>query len=134
VNFCVNVAEIVCVLGQTGSGKTTILNLISGLLIPSAGIIDTSRNRLSYLTQDNLLIPFRTVWQNALLAAELNRTGAEEALSRAVALTKLMRLDHVLEELPRTLSGGMRRRLALVRQLVSKADILLLDEPFSAQD
>src|SRR5204863_1869005 len=70
----------------------------------------------------------------ALFAAELTGKYTDEAVSRATGLLKMTDLSRTLDDMPQNLSGGMRRRLAFVRQLVNKADILLLDEPFSAQD
>lgn len=133
-NLDLGAGEILCVLGESGSGKSTLLNLIAGLLTPINGSIVRSDLALSYLFQDDLLLPFRTAWQNSLLAAELQDILSDELLSAGQKMLRLFRLEHFSERLPSELSGGMRRRVALARQLLIKFDLLLLDEPFSAQD
>ena len=125
--------EIVTVIGESGSGKTTLLNIVAGLLIPSTGAIERAGS-ISYLFQEDMLLPFRTVWQNSVLAAELRSESPNLAFDRAKHLLSITRLIEIQDGLPATLSGGMRRRLALVRQLTCTSDLLLLDEPFTAQD
>jgi NitT/TauT family transport system ATP-binding protein len=134
VNLTIAAGEILCVLGESGSGKTTLLNLLSGFLSPNAGVIDRNGAVISYLLQDDLLISFRTVWQNSFLALELQDRLSESTFAEGRALLELTKLDRFLDHLPAELSGGMRRRVALVRQLLRRSDVLLLDEPFSAQD
>lgn len=121
-------------MGDSGIGKSTFLNLIAGVLRPTAGSIDVNRAYVTYLTQDDRLIPFRTVWQNILLAAELSGPVDEAQIAKANGLSGVFNLRGALGDLPSTLSGGMRRRVALIRQLVRSFDLALLDEPFGAQD
>lgn len=126
--------EIVCLLGESGSGKSTLLNLVVGSLLPTSGMIERAGKIFSYLMQDDLLLPFRTTWQNIFLAAELRDELSDTLIDEGTRTARLVRLDAALAKLPHELSGGMRRRTALLRQLLVSADLLLLDEPFSSQD
>ena len=127
-------SEILCVLGESGSGKTTLLNLLSGILSPTVGKVERGQAIISYLHQEDLLLPFRTVWQNTFLAAELQNALTENVFAKGHALLILSRLDAFRDRMPSELSGGMRRRVALIRQLLRRADVLLLDDPFASQD
>lgn len=133
-NLRIIAGEILCVLGESGSGKTTLLNLLAGTLSPTAGAIERRDAAISYLLQDDLLLPFRTVWQNSFLAAELQNSLSEKLFTEGRALLGRFRLEWFLNRLPSELSGGMRRRVALARQLLGLSNVLLLDEPFGSQD
>lgn len=133
-SLSISIGEILCILGESGSGKTTLLNLLAGVIVPTSGSIRHSDVTISYLSQDDLLLPFRTVWQNSFLAAELTNSLSEGLFIEGRALLNIFRLDQFSENLPLALSGGMRRRVALTRQLLRPFNVLLLDEPFGAQD
>ncbi len=126
--------ELVSLMGESGAGKTTLLELIAGQLSPTDGTIHTGGACISYLRQDNALLPFRTVWQNLLLAAELGAPLEPTTIAKAKQLLQQLNLSNTANDLPATLSGGMRRRIAVGRQLLREADLVLLDEPFSGQD
>ena len=117
------------VIGPSGCGKTTLLNLIQGFLQPDGGEIALFSDRISAVFQDNRLLPWYTVYQNIALAAR-RPVGREEV----EALLRRLCMPGELDSLPGSLSGGMARRVALARALLSESDILLLDEPFKGVD
>ena len=128
-----------CLLGGSGVGKTTILRLIAGLETGAefAGEIKAGdglsvRDRVAYMAQDDLLLPWATIAQNVSLGARLRREKPD--LARRDRLIQRMRLEAHLEKKPAELSGGQRQRVALARTLMEDRPIVLLDEPFSALD
>lgn len=128
-----------CLLGGSGVGKTTILRLIAGLETGAvfAGRITSSdglpvSERVSYMAQDDLLLPWATVAQNVSLGARLR--GETVDLDRRDRLIKRMRLQDHMNKKPNALSGGQRQRVALARTLMEDRPFVLLDEPFSALD
>jgi NitT/TauT family transport system ATP-binding protein len=133
ISFSIPAGQITSIIGESGSGKTTLLNLIAGILQPQSGTITVPKG-LSYLPQDDLLLPFRTAWQNICLAAELRGILSDTLLGDARSLLGAMKLSGATDSLPQQLSGGMRRRVALARQLLPPADTYLLDEPLGEQD
>lgn len=128
-----------CVLGRSGVGKSTLLRVISGL--PCAGEFDgqvtasdgaTLFDRISFMAQSDLLLPWLSVLENTVLGARLR--GEQPDLQKAETLLGRVGLgDHLLKK-PSALSGGMRQRTALARTLMEDKPIALLDEPFSALD
>ncbi len=134
-------------IGLSGSGKSTILRLISGLLEPSTGWIEIDgekltrqslpelRRRMGYVIQSGDLFPHLTARQNILLVAQEAHLGMDEMTGRVEELCGLTRLpDTLLARYPAQLSGGEQRRVSLIRALMLKPDILLLDEPMGALD
>lgn len=131
----------VTVLGRSGCGKSTLLNLLAGLTRPTAGSIVYRGDRLTeprieigYLTQQDTLMPWRTLRKNIELPLELRGVEREERGRRAVQLLDRVGLAGYERHYPRELSGGMRRRASLARLLIGDPDTLLLDEPFGALD
>lgn len=129
------------VIGPSGCGKTTVFNIVAGLLRADAGSIavdgvpvDNLRGRVGYMMQKDLLFPWRTVLDNVLLGLELRQMPRREAREKAQAYLHTYGLAGFEHAYPRTLSGGMRQRVALIRTLITDPDVLLLDEPFSALD
>jgi NitT/TauT family transport system ATP-binding protein len=134
--------EFVAIVGPSGCGKSTILNMIGGLVAPSAGTITIDgvgvEGRVpagvGYVFQKDTVFPWRSVARNIALGLEYRGvTGAEQArrVREAVALAGLTGFE---DAFPATLSGGMRQRVALMRTLVVEPEILLMDEPFGALD
>lgn len=128
-----------CLLGGSGVGKTTVLRLIAGLETGAdfSGRITASDGqpvpeRVAYMAQDDLLLPWATVAQNVSLGARLR--GQTVDLERRNRLVARMRLQDHLTKKPAELSGGQRQRVALARTLMEDRPIVLLDEPFSALD
>ena len=141
ISFSVKEKEFVSIVGPSGCGKTTILSLTAGLLKPSSGklILDGSEKidtkKIGYMFQRDMLFDWRTVWKNITLGLELQKPdNLDEKLAFAEELLKKYSLYNFKNKKPRSLSGGMRQRVALIRTLVMEPKLLLLDEPFSALD
>ncbi|GBD10551.1 Aliphatic sulfonates import ATP-binding protein SsuB [bacterium HR23] len=141
VSFSVGPGEFVAILGPSGCGKSTLLNLIAGLEEPSAGTIAIQgavpRKRTglcAYMHQKDLLLPWRTVLDNAILPLEVQGVPRKAARERALALMDVFGLRGFEHAYPFTLSGGMRQRAAFLRTVLAGKSIVLLDEPFGALD
>lgn len=133
--------EIVSVVGPSGCGKTTLLNLLCGVLPLSAGQVTWRGkpltgmpDRVGYMLQKDLLLPWRTALGNVTLGLEIKDVAREEREARAHALLDTVGLKSFHDYYPTKLSGGMRQRVALARTLVTDPEVLLLDEPFAALD
>src|ERR1700720_544617 len=141
ISFSVATGESAAIIGQSGCGKSTLLSLISGILKPTRGhvLVDGKpvagpSRKVGYMLQQDYLLEWRTILENAVLGAEIQGANMTEARARATQLLTRYGLGQFLHHLPRQLSGGMRQRVALARTLCTEPDIVLLDEPFSALD
>ena len=141
ISFELMPGEIVSIVGPSGCGKTTLLNILSGLLIPTSGEVRWHGASLSgmppkvgYMLQKDLLFPWRTAVNNVTLGMEIRGETGAGARDRARALLDQLGLHGFADDFPATLSGGMRQRVALARTLINEPDVLLLDEPFAALD
>ncbi|MBN1120020.1 MAG: ABC transporter ATP-binding protein [Anaerolineae bacterium] len=141
VSLRVMEGEFVTVIGPSGSGKSTLFNLIVGLLDPDSGDIcldgDVCANRagrVGYMPQRDLLLPWRSALDNAIIPLELAGMSRDEAREKARAMLPMFGLEAFADSYPAALSGGMRQRAALLRTILTERDILLLDEPFGALD
>ena len=141
VSFRVMPGEFVTIIGPSGSGKSTLFNLIVGLLEPDRGQIcidgEVCQNRIGrvgYMPQRDLLLPWRTVLGNVIIPQELGGVPARQARAEALELLPLFGLEEFAAAYPSALSGGMRQRAALLRTVLTRRDLLLLDEPFGALD
>lgn len=133
--------NFISIIGPSGCGKTTILSLIAGLIEPSSGKItfdgkdfSAPKNSLGYMLQKDQLFPWRTIEKNVFLPLEIKGKNNKENREYALSLLDKYGLKEFRKKYPDQLSGGMRQRVALIRTLASKPQILLLDEPFSALD
>ncbi|WP_210584515.1 ABC transporter ATP-binding protein [Streptomyces sp. GESEQ-35] len=131
----------VTVLGRSGCGKSTMLNLMSGLMRPTSGVVtyrdepvSGPRTEVGYMTQSDTLMPWRDVVHNVEMPMEIQGVQAKERRARAVDLIERVGLTGFERHYPRELSGGMRRRASLARMLAGDPEVLLLDEPFGALD
>lgn len=141
VSFQVPEGEFLAIVGPSGCGKSTLLSLIAGLAPPSAGTIEINGRRpcdrelhIGYMLQKDHLLEWRTTFRNLSLGLEINKQDTPENLARIDELLDAYGLAPFRNAKPSALSGGMRQRAALIRTLVLRPDILLLDEPFSALD
>ncbi len=140
VSLHVGRGEFVSLVGPSGCGKSTLLGLIAGLEEPTEGAIeiaaeaDGTPGQVAYMPQRDLLLPWRSLLDNATLGAEVGGGDRAAARQRAEGLLPSFGLDGFADALPHTLSGGMRQRAALLRTVLLDREILLLDEPFGALD
>ncbi len=132
VDLRVEHGEFAALLGPSGCGKSTLLRILAGLLQPTAGTAQAEST--AYMPQRDLLLPWRRVLGNAVLAAELAGVPKAEARARATALIERFGLGGFEGAWPTQLSGGMRQRVALLRTFLAPRQTLLLDEPFGALD
>ncbi len=133
--------EFVSIVGPSGCGKSTLLRIVAGVVEPTAGSVRLDGRGLpaepghaGFMPQHDRLFPWRTVRDNAVLAADVGGLDRARSRSRADALFERFGLAGYEEAWPRELSGGMRQRLALLRTFLTDRDLLLLDEPFGALD
>lgn len=141
ISFSVKDGEFLSIVGPSGCGKSTILNIIAGLLKPSAGdiyidneLIASVSNKIGYMFQKDHLFEWLTVWENILLGLKIQHKLDEEKKEKIKRLLKDYNLLDFKNHYPNELSGGMRQRVALIRTLALNPEVLLLDEPFSALD
>jgi NitT/TauT family transport system ATP-binding protein len=143
IDLAVAEGSILAILGASGCGKSTLLNIISGILKPDGGRVcingvpadafDDWRS-VSYMFQEDRLLPWRTARRNVEFALEAGSTPKPERRRRAEEALELVGLSGFVDAFPYQLSGGMRSRVALARSLVLEPCILLMDEPFSRLD
>jgi NitT/TauT family transport system ATP-binding protein len=141
VNLRIEPQSIVALIGPSGCGKSTLLNMVAGLYRPTAGrviyqgqhVYDINTD-VGYMTQKDNLLPWRNVLDNVALPLELTGLSRSERHQRARAIIGQVGLDGFEEKFPSSLSGGMRKRVALARMLLYEPRTLLLDEPFAALD
>lgn len=121
--------RITGLMGASGSGKTTLLNMIAGIVPPDNGCISgISSNQIAYIFQEDRLLPWRTVRENVtFVLKEPNNRKVDEVL-------KALGILDVADAYPKSLSGGMRKRVAIARAFCYPASLLLMDEPFSGLD
>ena len=149
VDLSIQNKELVCLVGRSGCGKTSLLTMLSGLLEPTRGIVKIMGNhpscarnemKIGYVTQEDSLLPWRTVRQNVELPLTVGMSKRVYAgnISLKDCLVEEMissvRLEGFEEYYPYQLSGCMKQRLALARSLVYKPEILFLDESFANLD
>lgn len=137
LNFTLSEGQIVGLFAPTGTGKTTLLNIIAGLAdlqnYGAEGNIITQYNKVSYVFQNPVLLPELSVLKNVMLPSE-KIYGKTEAENKALQILRLVELDHKCSEKASNLSGGEKQRTAIARAFLYPGDLLLMDEPFHAQD
>ena len=141
INLDINRNEFIAIVGPSGCGKTTILSLIAGLIKPSSGSIKVAgkipspkEDVCGYMFQRDNLLPWRTIEKNIYFGLEIKKKSTCERKDYAIMLAEKYGIKDFLKKHPSELSGGMRQRVALIRTLALKPELLLLDEPFSALD
>lgn len=133
INFSVEKGEYISIIGPSGCGKSTLLSIIAGLEPKTDGEIYIE-GKVGYMLQKDNLLEWRTIYRNVLLGLEIQKELTEENKMYAINLLKKYGLYEFKDKYPTQLSGGMRQRVALIRTLAIRPNILLLDEAFSALD
>ncbi|MEU8877052.1 glycine betaine/L-proline ABC transporter ATP-binding protein [Streptomyces javensis] len=149
-SFAVEAGQIFVVMGLSGSGKSTLLRMLNGLLEPTAGRVlfddddltalspkglrEVRSRKISMVFQHFALFPHRSVLENAAYGLEVQAVPREERVRRATEALELVGLAGWEKSWPDELSGGMQQRVGLARALATNADMLLMDESFSALD
>jgi NitT/TauT family transport system ATP-binding protein len=150
MTFSVGAGELLTIVGPSGAGKSTLLNIIAHIDTATTGeiVFDGERitgaeqkalhpglnRRIGYVTQDDNLLPWRTTIDNVLFPLEVQGTLDDAGRARAQELIGAVGLTGFERYYPHELSGGMRKRAALVRTLVYDPPMILMDEPFAAVD
>ncbi|HZZ92188.1 MAG TPA: ABC transporter ATP-binding protein [Usitatibacter sp.] len=140
-NMTVMPGEFVAVVGPTGCGKSTTLNLVTGLVKPSAGQVRVMGNpvqdihpSIGFAFQTDALFPWKSVIDNVMAGPLYRGIGTEKARDMAHKWLGRVNLSGHEEKYPHQLSGGMRKRVSLAQTFINEPKILLMDEPFSALD
>ena len=141
LNFQVEDTEFVSIIGASGCGKSTIFRLINGLeklqqgrILVDDRPVQELKNYSAFMPQKDLLFPWRTIEKNICLPMELAKVPKVEQEKRCKEVLEQVGLSEYAKKYPKDPSGGMKQRVAFARTLLSGADMLLLEEPFSALD
>jgi ABC-type nitrate/sulfonate/bicarbonate transport system ATPase subunit len=132
ISLEVGSGETVAVVGPSGCGKTTLLELICGLQMPDAGVVESGPAAL--MPQRDLLLPWLSAADNACLALRVRGVTRTEALAQVEPWFERLGLSGFERTRPSELSGGMRQRVSFVRTLLAGKPVLALDEPFASLD
>ena len=133
-DFSIDIYEddFVAIVGPSGCGKSTILSILSNLDKKTNGEIINHQKNIGYMLQSDALFDWLTVLDNCLLGLKIQKKLTKENKEYVINLINKYGLKDFINSYPSSLSGGMRQRVALIRTLATKPDIMLLDEPFSA--
>lgn len=135
ISFDVNEGEFLVIVGSSGCGKSTLLSILSDLeTLTDGNILKNDSLKIGYMLQEDALLPWLTIYENAILGLKIKKIDTQENIDEVIRLLKLYNLYDFKDKYPKNLSGGMKQRVALIRTLAIKPDLLLLDEPFSALD
>lgn len=144
VNLVVPHASFCAIIGESGCGKTTLLKTIAGILIEDQGELyfdqkeinnqTREKHSVSYVSQEYVLYPNMTIFDNIAYPLKLQRVPFEEITRRVHEIATFLDIEILLSRKPKVLSGGQQQRVAIARALIRKTPILLLDEPLSNID
>jgi ABC-type nitrate/sulfonate/bicarbonate transport system ATPase subunit len=145
IDLHVPAGSFVTIIGPSGSGKSTLLGILAGLDEPDAGTVrlqpvgstaplDRRLGHVGYMPQRDLLLPWRTTLDNAIVALEVGGISKQEVRARALPLLAEFGLEGFAGNYPHELSGGMRQRVSFLRSAFLSRGLMLLDEPFGALD
>ena len=136
VNLDIKEGEILGILGNSGCGKSTLLSILAKLENKTSGEVNCIKKDyvVGYMLQNDALFPWLTILDNATLGLKIKKIKTKENINYVKKFLETYGLKDFMNKYPSSLSGGMKQRLALIRTLAIKPDILLLDEPFSKLD
>jgi putative ABC transport system ATP-binding protein len=150
VSFAAYLGEMLYIVGPSGSGKTTLLSMISGILRPNSGtvlvenkdiwsmstnaIADFRLNTVGFVFQDYHLFPRLTTAENVAIPLLLRKRDWDESINEAMKYLEVVGLKERAQLPPIKLSGGEQQRVAIARAIVSRPDLLILDEPTASLD
>lgn len=133
IDLSIKKGEFNCVIGPNGSGKTTLIKIISGIENQSSGTYQKT-GEVAYLPQQDSLLPWFSLRKNIELPGRINNTLTKSVQTNIGKYLKKYRLTQFTDFYPNEISGGMKQKVALIRAIVYKPQIIVLDEPFSALD
>jgi len=128
IEFKIKEQEFISIVGPSGCGKSTFLNLLANLETDYKGDISMPYKNISFMFQDDRLLPWLSIKDNLLLVSK------SKDLDEINDILKLVALEDVLDKFPKALSGGMKRRVALARAFINQPEVIFLDEPFISLD
>ena len=148
IDLTLHDGELVSLLGPSGCGKTTTLRMIAGFVDPSEGTIEMNdrlmsspaasvppeRRNMAMIFQSYAIWPNMTVFENVAFGLRARRLANDEVRRRTAEMLSIVKLDQLSARYPNELSGGQQQRVALARAIVTKPEVLLLDEPLSNLD
>lgn len=150
ISLEIKTGECFVIMGLSGSGKSTLIRHINRLIEPTSGkiwidgedvvsmnkkeLMNLRRNKVSMVFQKFALLPHKTILENVRYGLDIKGVNKKLATQKAIKQLEMVELIGIEGQYPKQLSGGMQQRVGLARALVTDADILLMDEPFSALD
>jgi ABC-type Fe3+/spermidine/putrescine transport system ATPase subunit len=144
INFTINNGEYVSVIGPSGCGKSTLIKNIAGIIKPDEGEIyidgklvndyPIEDRRIGYVFQNIALFPHLSVWDNITYGPNVRGFSPDETRPLALEMVEMIKISARSDAYPSELSGGAQQKTAVARALISKAELLLLDEPLGALD
>ncbi len=139
IDFKIKEGEFIVLFGHNGCGKTTLLNIIAGIVKADEGIVEIwdkrpGEDKIGYVFQNyrDSLLPWKTNLENIAFPLELEGVDKKKRLAKAKKLVKTLDIDLPLSNYPYQSSGGEQQLVALLREVIAKPKIILMDEPFSA--
>lgn len=136
ISFDIKEKDFIAIVGPSGCGKSTLLSILANLEKKTDGQITYNNKniKIGYMFQQDCLFDHLTILDNCLLGLKIQKNLTKENKEYVINLLNAYGLTEFINKYPKNLSGGMRQRVALIRSLAIKPDIILLDEPFSALD
>jgi len=140
ISASIHEGEFVSFVGPSGCGKSTLLNMIASVEEPTSGEVFYNEEHVkkqdvvSYMPQQDLLLPWRSALQNIVLPLEIEGKSKKQRLAEGMEVLKQFELDEYANHYPDELSGGMRQRISFLRTYLCEKPIMLLDEPFGKLD